>query len=212
MKRTILLSAVLLWTSVALASNVPVVEVELVSFDGTVVNGIPTFPYTLAYVNSGQFYAMCDDFYHDGAPGDLWWAYLTNLGTDSLGRVRFASSGLAAYEEAAWLLQQTYLTPSTQWPDMHSAVWHIFNSTVPIDSNAQSWINLAIANYANGNHGNIYVLTPLEIHAPPTGDQEFLLSGPPPYYPQTPEPASVILLATGALGAVYKLRRRRRGD
>lgn len=210
MKRTVLLSAVLLWASVSLASTVPIVHLELVSFDGPFVNLIPTYPYTLSSSISTRFYAMCDDYYHDGTPGDVWSAFLTNLGTGSLQTVRFASSGLPAYEEAAWLLQQTYVTPSSQWPDMNYAVWHIFNPTVPINSNAQNWIDLAIANYAGGNYSNIYVATPIQIHAPPTGEQEFLLlwNGIPPFNPQTPEPAPVVLLATGALGALAGLRRR----
>jgi hypothetical protein len=53
---------------------------------------------------------MCDDYYHDGAPGDVWQANLTNLGTANLATARFTSSGLVSYHEAGWILLQTTIT------------------------------------------------------------------------------------------------------
>jgi len=177
---------------------------ELLSFDGPFVNGIPTYPYTLQVNNYPPFWGMCDDYYHDGTPGDIWMAYLTDLGTGNLATLRFASSGLVAYEEAGWILLQTRVTSPPQWADMNFAVWHIFNPTVPIDSAAQNWINLAVQEAQMGFFGvdfnYVMIGTPVDIHAPPTGDQEFMWI--------TPEPGSLILLASGALGLASVLRRK----
>ncbi len=184
---------------------------RLISFDGPFVNGIPTYPYTLVFAGSSPFIAMCDDYYHDGTPGDSWVANLTNMGTGNLTYVRFASAGLVSYKEAGWILLQTSSTPQSQWPDMNFAVWHIFNPTVPIDLNSQNWIDLATLHYSEGNYTHVYIATPVQIDAPPTGDQEFLFvwpySGPPGPAP-VPEPSGLFLLTTGAAGAVAAFRKR----
>ena len=127
----------------------------LVSYNGHFVNGIPAFPYQIQFAPAFPLQGMCDDYYHDGAPGDSWRAYLNQLSNPQLSYMRFGNQGVVPYEEAAWLLQQTYLTPSYQWPDMNFAVWHIFNSTVPINANSQSWINLAAANYQGGDYSDV---------------------------------------------------------
>jgi hypothetical protein len=105
--RRILLAGLLLLGEIAFASPV---TISLVSFDGPYVSGIPTYPYTLQYTGSAPFWGMCDDYYHDGAPGDIWQANLTNLGSGNLTYLRFASAGLPAYQEAAWILLQTEVT------------------------------------------------------------------------------------------------------
>lgn len=183
----------------------------LYSFQGPFVNGIPTFPYIIAFDNHYPFMGMCDDYYHDGSPGDTWPAYLTNLWTGDLSHVRFASAGLVAYQEAAWILLQAGATAPGNWPDMNFAVWHFFNSTVPINQNSQYWIDLAAANYQNGDYRTVWVATPIPIDAPPTGDQEFLFiwdNGSPPIPPRVPEPGSITLLATATLTTAAALRRR----
>ena len=175
---------------------------QFLSFDGPFVNGIPTYPYTLQINDSVPFLAMCDDYYHDGAPGDVWQANLTSLETGDLSLVRFSSSGLVAYQEAGWILLQTGVTASWQWPDMNFAVWHIFSPSVPIDTLAQYWINMAQIEAQNGFPGVdfnlVMIATPVDINAPPTGDQEFIYI--------TPEPGSVILLASGCVGIAGLLR------
>jgi len=204
--RRILLAGLLLLGEIAFASPV---TISLISFDGPFVNGIPTYPYTLQIAGGVPFFGMCDDYYHDGAPGDIWQANITNLGTGNLTYARFASAGLAAYQEAGWILIQTTSTPSSQWPDMNFAVWNIFNPTVPITSQAQNWIDLAILNHSSIAYNQVYIATPVQINAPPSGDQEFLFHWTYPFPPvPTPEPGSIALLTTGALAAFATLRRR----
>ena len=191
----------LLWAACAAASPV---TLHLLSFDGPWVNGIPTYPYTLLIDGGEPFQGACDDYYHDGAPGDRWQANLTNLGTGDLTYLRFASSGLEAYQEAAWILLQTMVTAPTDWPDMNYAIWAIFNPTVPINAAAQSWIDQAeIAaqkKFRGVDFNLVMIATPVDIDAPPTGDQEFIYI--------TPEPASLVLLASGLMGIAGMLRRK----
>jgi len=177
---------------------------HLLSFDGPFVNGIPTYPYTLQIGDSVPFIGVCDAYYHDGAPGDSWQANLTNLATGDLTYLRFASSGLEAYEEAAWILLRTDVNAPNQWPDMNYAIWAIFNPTVPIDSTAQAWIDQAQSQakkkFPNVDFSLVMIATPVDINAPPTSDQEFMYI--------TPEPGSLILLVSGALGMARLLRRK----
>ncbi len=201
MKRLIVLANLLLWAGSTFASPV---TMHLLSLDGPIVNGIPTYPYTLRINDLLPFPGMCNDYYHAGTPGDYWLANLTNLGTKDLSHVRFASSGLLAYQEAAWILLQTGVTAPTEWPDMNFAVWHIFSPSAPIDSGAQSWIDLADREAQHGfpgiDFGRVMIATPPDVNAPPTGEQEFMWI--------TPEPGSLILLGIGVVGVAGVLRRK----
>ena len=206
MKRTLLLVALLFG---ALAAYSSPVTLQLVSFDGPFVNGIPTYPYTLQYNGVAPFWGICDDYNHDGAPGDVWLANLTNLGTGNLTYLRFASAGLLAYQEAAWILLQTEVTSAPLWPDMNFAVWHIFDPSVPITPKAQLWVSAAQfqsrRKFPNVDFSNVMIGTPVEKDAPPTGDQEFMWIIQPT---NVPEPGSMVLLGTGALTAVSALRKK----
>lgn len=214
LNRLILLSSLLLWAACAVASPVTVV---LQSFDGPYVNGIPTYPYTLGFAATLPFLAMCNDYYHGGAPGDVWLANLNNMAALDMTAVRFSSSGLSAYQQAAWILLQTEATPPQQWADINFAVWHVFNPTVPIDAQAQHWIDLSVANYKGVDYRKVYVATPMQIEAPPAADQEFIFiwnyPSPPgtinPLESPVPEPGSLVLLGTGAMGIFAAMRKQR---
>lgn len=206
MKRAILVFALLCGAVSAYGNPV---TMTLVSFEGQFVNDIPTYPYTLQFAAIVRLIGMCDDYYHGGAPGDYWQAYLTNLENDALSHVRFASAGLDAYQEAAWILIETNTADPSQWPDMNFAVWHIFNPTVQITPQAQYWIDQAVLYHSQVDYSAVYIATPLTIDAPPSGDQEFLFLWHGDHnLPAIPEPSTLALLATGTLGMFTAARRK----
>ena len=77
--------------------------------------------------------------------------------------MRSGGQRLGNYEEAGWLLLQTYSTPKSRRLDMHFAVWRIFDPTVPINSNSQNWINLAAANYQGVAYSEVDIRAPAQI-------------------------------------------------
>jgi hypothetical protein len=133
----------------------------------------------------------------------VWQVNLTSLGRGDLSHLRFASGGLEADEEAAWVLLQTRNTLTPEWADMDFAMWHTLNPDVPITSPAAAWLNLAQRqeqlDFPVTDFSEVMIATPVDIDAPATCDQEF------PFL--IPEPASLILFVTGATGTAKTVRR-----
>lgn len=206
--RKILWIAGLLLAAVTAHANP--VDVTLLSFSGGAwQNG---YPYYLSFGPSGALQAaMCDDYLHGGSPGMSWQGNVTILGSNDLSLARFNQlpNALTLYDEAGWLLLQTVVVPTNQWKDMSYAVWHIFDPALPINSNAQSWLNAAIAEAGLGfpgvNFNEVDILTPVnQYDSDPRSPQEFLYlkvgqGGGGGVGGTTPEPASIVLLGTGAL-------------
>jgi hypothetical protein len=190
------------------------VQTEFISFNGGQwQNG---YPYTLGILGvPGLVPAMCDDYVHGGLPGQIWYANITNLGSNNLGLTRFgfedSALGLFRYREAAWILLQTPSAPPSDYADMNYAVWHIFDHNAPLDAGAREWLNLALMEAAAGFPGahfdSVYIITPVDQYdQDPNSPQEFLTidaqvggrrGG------TTPEPGTLLLLGTGLL-AVWK--------
>jgi PEP-CTERM motif len=163
------------------------------------------YPYTVA-VNGNLTAMMCDDWVHGGTPGDMWQANFNNLGADSLlTELRFNQlpEALTLYREAGWLLLETEVTPRVQWTDINFAVWHVFDSAVPLNQSAHGWFDLAQQEALKGFPGvdfrQVGIYTPLnEYDTNPNDPQEFLTI--------VPEPSTLILLGSGIAGLVARKR------
>jgi len=182
----------------------------------------------------------CVDFFHDAVVGEQWAAVQTNLGAASanlslLTGTRDGSNGryslsqaLTVYQKVAWLTDQFPTNPAsnpTLTTAIQTAIWtissndlvhtyvtdpqgsHDFVGTFDVASadplSTGYWINQANVNYSQQSsdyYNKFNILT--DVTNP--GTQEFLYS--------TPEPATLVLMATGFLGiAGVGIKRRRKG-
>ena len=192
----------------ALLAHADPVDVVFLAFNGG--HWQWGYPYSAFVQGVGDIPVMCDDYAHGGLPGNMWLANPTDLGTGNLNLLRFNDlpGALTLYDEAGWLLLETQTTPRSAWRDMNVAVWHIFDPQAPLTPFASWWLMEAQKEAATGfpgvNFNDVEILTPLDQHSTdPNGPQElmYLTSSSPAGPGATPEPGTVLLLATG-LGAV----------
>jgi hypothetical protein len=186
--------------------------------DGNWQNG---YPYYIMPTNGSPTIldVMCDDYFHGGEPGQQWDANITDLGSGNIQLTRFNISPgvdslypLMLYNEAGWLLLETLREPNSQWLNMNSAVWNIFDPNAPCNMTCEGWIAAAVSgikglpqNYFN----DVYIVTPVNQHNPdPNSMQEFMYIGEGgsgsgnSQQQSTPEPGTLVLMGTGVLGIV----------
>jgi hypothetical protein len=198
--RVCVLLSLILSASAAFADTVPIsVSIRLTGVNGAIGNGVYVGPY-YGLVNGNAVTLICDDYVNVARIGQTHDAYVSTFADLSHTLYGAAAGALDKYRQVAWLSDQFASTSTSVWGDIHFALWSIFNPTVvPLSTGASWWRSQAILN-GTGNtamDARYVIYTPVIAGA----SQEFLSPIP------TPEPESIVLLATSLLGAVF-LRRR----
>jgi hypothetical protein len=169
--------------------------------------GFYVSPY-VGTLDGQQVFLYCVDFTHTVTVGDMWTVNVTSLGADFTGNTtRFNNAN--AYRQAAWMITNS---AGYSAEDVQDAIWKLFypqlwaenldgTPTNPEFDNAASLFNSSqLQAQAVDDFSNFRVLTD-NTPDPVMGEQqEFLIV--------TPEPATLVLLATGLLCVVGVARRR----
>ncbi len=163
----------------------------------------------------------CVDFFHRVAIGDVWQANLTSLGSSTgIGSVtRF--NNLTAYREAAWLTTQyTSSMNSATVGNIQATIWSLFGGPSTPQPSSNAWLtaaqNSVAANQNGSSYQNFWVVSDVNTRTSTGADnansiQEFIIYDNTfnPNVVPTPEPATMMLVATGLAG-FFAVRIRRR--
>ncbi len=180
--------------------------IKLVSTSGGSVAGVDVYPYNLSLNGSATTNPMMCINYDDHVTiGESW----TVTGT------RVSTSSSLALQEDAWLFSQVGGGKYSN-ADIQFAVWYILDGNVSssagYDATAKNLVSLAQA--AAPGLSNTF-LNNYMVYAPVLSNQTGWTDGTPQSYitadpiAVTPEPSSLLLLATGLFGAgVVTMRRR----
>lgn len=192
-------------------------------------NGTFFFPAAGAPGQSVNVTLFCVDFLNGVSAGQSWTANVSPLAgsAPSLALTR-NPNGLAGYRKAVWLADQFSVQPPADWGGIQAAIWKIFGSgsydgnpvksgSSPVASDARNEVywtaqanafaaSTAFGTYDYSRYGVITATTAAGVRVG-SGPQEFIGR-------VVPEPGTLALLATGAIGiAAWGGRsRRRRGD
>jgi len=210
MKKLIrIVSCVAILAAIAGTSSANLVDMTFNSPNGISQGGVYVGPYN--FTVAGQFAKLvCNDFASEISAGEQWQANVYNF--SDLSQAKFASDGVLAYEQAAWIYEQGLLNPN-QWGDIHYALWAVFNPT-PVEASsgwttgAAAWLSAAEHQTFTANEfAGIEVYTPTQLSGP-GAPQEFF--GGTPTVAAVPEPGVGSLLGLGALGVVVMRRYQQR--
>ncbi|MGH9378148.1 MAG: hypothetical protein ACRD1I_05050 [Terriglobia bacterium] len=189
-----LMACALVSIGAASQSFATTVTVDLTGVNGVTQGGVYADPYS-GTINNSQAILVCDDFSHETYFNKPWQANVSTFA--DLSGVRFQQGApaatLQAYDEAAYLYTQLLANPSN-YGNISFALWALFTpsakSSSGFTSGAQNWLTQAgNQSYYAGEFSNFEILTPVQ---PGSGSpQEFLTTT------TTPEPADILLFATG---------------
>jgi hypothetical protein len=145
----------------------------------------------------------CVDFLHHAKTSGVQDVYLTNVQFGNMANTRLGavSGAQQKYMTAAWLASNFATQAKTNWRNIHGAIWHTMYGVPASDAGIMTWLTnantAALGGYAGFNFGEWTVVTEMgsQGHGA-TADsynQEYLVRN------VVPEPATMVLLATGLL-------------
>lgn len=205
MKRLVLVLMVCALVSLGAArqSFASTVTVDLTGVNGVTQGGVYADPYS-GTINGSQAILVCDDFSHETYLNEKWQANVSTFA--DLSGVRFQqgtpAATLQAYDEAAYLYNQLLANPS-DYGNISFALWALLTPSAEHSSGftagAQNWLTQAgNQTFYAGEFSNFEILTPVQSGS--GSPQEFLTT--------TPEPADILLFATGFALLSLMLRKR----
>ena len=199
-----LLGCALVVLGATINSSADTITVKLTGVNGAVQGGAYADPY-FGTINNTPAILVCDDFSHETYIGESWTVTASTFA--NLGSVRFQQSTpaqtLQDYEEAAYLYDQLLANP-LQYGDISFALWSVFTPGAKTSSGftagSQDWLTKAQdQTFTAGEFSNFIILTPTD--PGPDSPQEFLTT--------TPEPASMVLFASGLAALALLFRKKR---
>jgi hypothetical protein len=164
-------------------------------FNGAVggsYNGVYTYPYNVSVDGQNQL-LMCVGFNEHIVDGETWQATVESIvGTHD--------------QELAWLFLQAEQTSDFGVKaEINAAAWALNEGSPQLDEAAQFWLSQAISqNFTDGEFQNVVKYMPIDGTQSWQGEmpQEFLGDA------SVPEPGTLMMLGTGALGVAGIVRRK----
>ncbi len=174
--------------------------------------GVYVYPYTFTITDSNGTKTgiplICDSYDNEVWIGETWTATRTAL-TDYAGMknpVNPLMSKQTAYQEAAWLFSNIN---SSNAAAINYAIWSLFSNSISASTlsavGATGWLNQAATGIADANFQS--TLSSYAVYTP-TGIPSGYNQLPQEYIGRVPEPASLLMLGTGALGLLGFRKRR----
>ncbi|MDR3578193.1 MAG: PEP-CTERM sorting domain-containing protein [Anaerolineaceae bacterium] len=190
---------------------------------GNSLGGVYTYPYNFHIDGVGPYPLMCNTFTAEVTPGQSWTANVTqfqninagNVNTLYFGTVNGGGAGAVQYYvAAAYLFLQAAAHPSNgEW---NWAVWDLFSKSAvessgnwaSLTSGQQTDIQTDVSNALTltasqtpSNYAGVEIFTPVNSQ----GGIDYRYQE---FFYATPEPSSLMLLGSGAIGLFMMLRRK----